>query len=188
MSRHKLRAASFSALLALLLVPTVASAWWNDDWNFRKELTFDLSPAGAAVPGEVSDVPVLLRLSLANFEYFGDAKSDGSDLRVIAADDKTPLEFHLERYDSAAQLAFIWVRLPKLAGGGNSEKIYLYYGNAKATSAANAGGTYDTAQALVYHFGPEAGKPQDSTAYKSEPSIFQAEVNPASLIGAGTRF
>lgn len=186
MSRPKIRAALLPLLL--LLLPAVASAWWNDEWNFRKEIAFDLTPAGAAVNGEVTDVPVLLRLSLANFEYFGDAKADGSDLRVIAADDKTPLEFHLERYDAAAQMAFIWVRLPRLAGGVNTEKIYLYYGNQNAASAADSGRTYDKNQALVYHFGAQAGSPQDATAYKSQPSIFQAEVNPAALIGSGTRF
>ncbi len=187
MSRLKKRASGLLPLF-LLLLPAVASAWWNEEWNFRKEIAFDLSPAGAAVAGEVTDVPVLLRLSLANFEYFGDAKADGSDLRVIAADDKTPLEFHLERYDAASQMAFIWVRLPRLAGGVNTDKIYLYYGNEKATSAADSGRTYDKNQALVYHFGAPAGSPQDATAYKTEPSIFQAEVNPAALIGAGTRF
>jgi biopolymer transport protein ExbB len=188
MTRLKMRAALLPFMLGALLLPAVASAWWNEEWNFRKEITFDLSPAGAAVAGEVTDVPVLLRLSLANFEYFGDAKADGSDLRVIAADDKTPLEFHLERYDAAAQMAFIWVRLPRLAGGVNTDKIYLYYGNEKAASAADSGRTYDKNQALVYHFGAQAGSSQDATAYKSEPSIFQAEVNPASLIGSGTRF
>jgi biopolymer transport protein ExbB len=188
MSRHKTRAALLPFLLGALLLPAVASAWWNDEWNFRKEITLDLSPAGAAVSTDINDVPVLLRLSLANFEYFGDAKADGSDLRLISADDKTPLAFHLERYDAAAQMAFIWVRLPRLAAGANTEKIYLYYGNENATSAADSGATYDKNQALVYHFGAAAGSPQDATAYKSEPSIFQAEVNPAALIGAGARF
>ena len=27
-----------------------AHAWWNDQWAFRKEITFDLSPAGADFP------------------------------------------------------------------------------------------------------------------------------------------
>ena len=43
-------------------------------------------------------------------------------------------------------------------------------------------------QALVYHFGAAKGSPQDVTAYKTEPSEFNAEVNPASLIGAGAKF
>ena len=165
-----------------------ARAWWNGDWAFRKDITFDLSPTGADIPGAPTDVPVLIRLSLANFQYFSDAKPDGSDFVFIASDDKTPLKHHIERFDSQAQIAFVWVRLPRLTGGANTDKVFLYYGNKKATSGADPAGTYDVNQALVYHFGPAAGSPQDSTGYKSEPTQFTAEVNPASLIGAGVKF
>ena len=159
------------------LAPGLAQAWWNDDWQFRKELTFDLSAAGANISGTPTDVPVLVRLSLANFEYFNDTKPDGGDLRFIAGDDKTPLKFHIERYDPQAQMAFIWVQVPRLAGGAAGDKIYLYYGNKDAAAASDPAGTYDANQALVYHFGPAAGTPQDSTAYKAEPSAFQAGVD-----------
>ena len=165
-----------------------AQAWWNPDWAFRKEITFDLSPTGAGITGSPTDVPVLIRLSLANFQYFADAKADGSDFVFIAGDDKTPLKHHIERFDAQSQIAFVWVRMPKLTGGAKTDKIFLYYGNKKATSGADAPGTYDTTQALVYHFGPAATATQDSTGYKSEPGKFAAEVNAASLIGGGAKF
>jgi biopolymer transport protein ExbB len=165
-----------------------ARAWWNDDWAFRKELTFDLTPAGADIAGTATEVPVLVRLSLGNFGYFGDTRPDGWDLRFIAADDKTPLKFHIERYDTQAQMAFVWVQVPRLAGGANTEKVFLYYGNTEAQAASDPAGTYDAGQALVYHFGAPAGSPQDATAYKTEPSVFNAEVQAASLINAGIRF
>ncbi len=165
-----------------------ARAWWNNDWSFRKEIDFDLTTAGADIAGPVSDVPVLIRLSLGNFQYFNDANPDGSDLRFVAGDDKTPLKFHIERFDSTTQMALLWVRVPALSGGAKTDKIFLYYGNKKAPSGADAPGTYDTSQALVYHFGPAKGSAQDSTGYKSEPSAFNAEVNAASLIGGGVKF
>ena len=165
-----------------------ALAWWNDAWAFRKEITFDLSPTGAAINDTVSDAPVLVRLSLGNFAYFNDTKADGSDLRFIAGDDKTPLKFHIERFDPQAQMAFVWVTIPRLTAGVNTDKVFLYYGNKEATAGADAGGSYDKNQALVYHFGPAANAAQDSTAYKSEATSFGAEVNPASLIGSGVRF
>jgi biopolymer transport protein ExbB len=170
------------------LAPGMAQAWWNEDWQFRKELSFDLSAAGANIPGSPANVPVLVRLSLANFEYFNDTKPDGGDLRFIAGDDKTALKHHIERYDPVAQLAFVWVQLPRLTGAANTDKIYLYYGNKEAAPASDPGATYDTNQALVYHFGPESGAAQDTTAYKSEPVAFQPQVNAASLIGAGAQF
>jgi biopolymer transport protein ExbB len=182
-----------SGLLIALFITSMgfaapAHAWWNDKWAFRKEITFDLSPAGADVPGAPADVPVLVRLSLANFGYFGDTKADGSDLRFVAGDDKTPLESHVERYDPQAQIALVWVRVPRLTGGAATDKIFLYYGNKEATAGAGSAGTYDKSQTLVYHFGAPAASPQDATAYKAEPSAFTAEVNPASLIGSGVKF
>ncbi|HEY6926265.1 MAG TPA: DUF2341 domain-containing protein, partial [Steroidobacteraceae bacterium] len=165
-----------------------ALAWWNDDWAFRKEIKFDLAKTGADIPGSPQDVPVLIRLSLANFSYFGDTAPDGADLRFIAADDKTPLKHHVERYDPQAQIAFVWVRVPRLTGGANTDKIFLYYGNKKAQQGGDAGGTYDKNQVLVYHFGAAAGSPQDATSYKTDPSDFKAVVSPASLIASGVQF
>jgi biopolymer transport protein ExbB len=177
--------------LALLLTPLVshAEAWWNSDWNFRKDITFDLSPTAADIAGTAADVPVLIRLHIGNFTYFSDTKADGSDLRFIAADDKTPLKFHIERYDPQSQMAFIWVLVPKLTGGANTDKIFLYYGNEKASAVADAPGTYDSKQALVYHFSEAPGsQPADSTRNKNNPVASTVELNPASLIGGGAHF
>ena len=160
------RFAPMLLLAAGLCYANSARAWWNDEWAFRKELTFNLTPAGADIPQNVDDVPVLVRLSLANFTYFNDAKPDGSDFRFIAADDKTPLKFHVEKFDPQAQIALAWVRLPRLTGNADkADKIYLYYGNAKATTGADAAGTYDGSQSLAFHFGPAAGSPQDAAGY-----------------------
>jgi biopolymer transport protein ExbB len=174
------------AALLLLIVPIVSHAWWNDEWNFRKEITLDLSAAGANISGSPADVPVLIRLHLGNFGYFGDTKPDGSDLRFVGGDDKTPLKFHVERYDATNNLAFVWVKVPRLAGGTATEKIFLYYGNTKAPAGADAPGTYDANQVLVYHFGNE-GLPKDVTAYANNASEFTGENNPASLIGSGAK-
>jgi biopolymer transport protein ExbB len=180
------------SVLCLVIISSAwagqARAWWNDDWAYRKEIDFDLTAAGADIKGPLTDIPVLVRLSLGNFQYFSDANGDGSDLRFIGADDKTPLKFHIERFDTQTQTALLWVRMPQLAGGAKTDKVYLYYGNKKAVAAADAGGTYDTNQALVYHFGAPKGSPQDSTAYKSEPSAFGPEIVTTSLIGSGVHF
>jgi biopolymer transport protein ExbB len=172
----------------LLLAPTLSHAWWNDDWNFRKEIALDLTPAGGDIAATATDVPVLLRLSLANFGFFGDVKPDGSDFRVVAGDDKTPLKFHVERFDAANQMAFIWVKVPQLTGGVNTEKIYLYYGNPNAPSAAEVPGTYDANQALVLHLSETAGNPVDSTAFANAVATSNAELSAASLIGGGATF
>ena len=184
------RAGALLLMLGLCLMGTAwgqGKGWWNNDWPYRKQITVDASATGANIAGAAENVPVLVRLSLANFQYFNNLKPDASDLRAIADDDSTPLKFHIERFDPQAQIALIWVLLPHLNGGGKTS-FYLYYGNANASSAADPAGSYDGQQVLVYHFGPAAGSPQDSTHYKSDPTAFTATVNPASLIGTGASF
>ncbi len=177
-------------LLAVLFccLPMASHAWWNDEWNFRKEITFDSTPAAADIAATPVDVPVLIRLHLGNFGYFADTQPDGSDMRVVAGDDKTPLKFHIERYDPTNQMAFIWVRVPRIAGASSTEKIYLYYGNRKATTAPQAADTYDASQAAVYHFGADDAALADSTANDNDAASSTAEMTPASLIGDGAKF
>jgi biopolymer transport protein ExbB len=175
-------------LAALVPVAALAASWWNNDWKFRKEIGFDLSPTGADIAGSPQDVPVLVRLSLANFSYFNDTKADGSDFRLVAGDDKTPLKFHFEKYDPQSQIALLWVRVPQLTGGSKSDKIYAYYGNPDAPGAADVAGTYDAQQVLVLSFAETAGLPMDSTAYKNNPTASTAVLTPASLIAGGAKF
>lgn len=173
---------------ALMPVVALAASWWNNDWKYRKEIGFDLSPTGADIAASPQDVPVLVRLSLANFAYFNDTKADGSDFRLVAGDDKTPLKFHFEKYDPQSQIALLWVRVPQLTGGSKTDKIYAYYGNPDAPSAADIPGTYDAQQVLVLSFAETAGLPMDSTAYKNNPSASTAVLTPASLIAGGAKF
>lgn len=173
-----------------VLTPTLALAasWWSNDWKYRKEISFDMSPTGADIAASSQDDLVLVRLSLANFGYFNDTKPDGSDFRVMAGDDKTPLKFHFEKYDAQNQMALLWVRVPQITGGAKTDKIYAYYGNPDAPAAADIPGTYDAQQALVLSFSEASGPPLDSTAYKNNPSASTAALTPASLIAGGAKF
>ena len=40
-------------IVSACLAPVVALAatWWNNDWKYRKEISFDLSPTGADIAG-----------------------------------------------------------------------------------------------------------------------------------------
>jgi biopolymer transport protein ExbB len=178
----------FAISAALVPVIALAASWWNNDWKYRKEIAFDLTPAGADIVGTPQDVPVLVRLSLANFSYFNDTKPDASDFRLVAADDKTPLKFHFEKYDPQNQMALLWVRVPQITGGSKTEKIYAYYGNLDVPAAADIPGTYDASQTLVLSFSEGAGSPMDSTAYKNNPSVSTAVLSPAGLIGGEAKF
>src|SRR5262245_21666076 len=113
----------------LTLAPAPAKAWWNDDWQLRKKITIDASASGANITDPIGTTPVLIRLHVGNFR-FSSAKDDGSDLRFVAGDDKTPLKSHIEKYDSLLGEALVWVAVPNVQAGAKSE-IWLYYGDKK---------------------------------------------------------
>jgi len=177
--------------LALMFVVTGwgadAHAWWDAKWQFRKKITFDTTEKGGGIKENVTDVPVLLRLHAGNF-VFDNAKADGSDIRVVASDDKMPLKFHIESFDPKKQIALVWVRIPQLAGSAASDSVWLYYGNSSAAAGQDAAGTYDTGQALVFHMGEQDGTPKDSTGYSNHAAEFTGKLGAAAIIGNGATF
>lgn len=170
----------------LLLAPGLSQAWWSDDWSYRKKITIDTSQAGANIGEELFSVPVLIRLHTGNFDFLN-AKDDGTDIRFVSGDDKTPLKYHIEKYDGLNELALIWVRVPKLAASAAND-IWLYYGNGKAADGGDAQGTYDVDHAAVYHFGDAAGAPQDATAYGNHATTSSAGAAADAVIGGGAGF
>jgi len=180
---------TFVSLLCIAAIwPTLASAWWNEDWSYRVAMHLDTTITGAAVPGTLNDVPVLVRLHTGNFQDFFMLKEDLSDLRFIAGDDKTPLKFHVESFDLINQLMFVWVKLPQITGSLNTEKFYMYYGNEEAVAASDASGSYDANMAMVHHFQSGNDILNDETAYGNRFITSFGVEEPASLIGSGMRF
>jgi biopolymer transport protein ExbB len=174
-----------AVLLLLLLVPQVArAAWWNADWSGRKPMRLDASATGANITDPIGPAAVLVRLYSGNFN-FAAANADGSDLRFIAGDDVTPLEFHFEKYDSLLGEALVWVGVPDLKPGAATQ-LFLYYGNPKAAPVQSAKGTYDAATTLVYHFEERGLPPKDSSTWAHHAS--SAAPGTDTLIGAGVKF
>ncbi|MBT9526028.1 MAG: DUF2341 domain-containing protein [Rhizobacter sp.] len=179
--------AAFVLVLVCLLASGVSNAAWNADWKQRTKLGLNTAADGVATTAGVDTVPVLVRLHTGNFAFV-EAKPDGSDLRFIAADDKTPLKHHIEKFDGLNELALVWVQVPKLAAGNKADFIWLYYGNPNAAPAEDAKGSYDATQGLVYHFGEREASPQDVTANANHALRSTAKVSGAGLIGGGLSF
>lgn len=166
-------------VVLLMLLPGMVYAAWNEGgneaWGSRAKVTIN----AVGIPAAESEVPVVLRLHSGNFD-FSSANLDGSDLRVVAGDDKTELKFHIEKFDSVNELAVIWVLLPKLDPAANDAHIWLYSGNETATSAADAAGSFDAATAAVFHFA-ESTLLQDSK--RALVATGNVTVQKAALIG-----
>jgi biopolymer transport protein ExbB len=177
-----------SLLLGLVAAPVLfsspASAWWNDEWQLRKKITIDTSASGANITDPIGTTPVLVRLHVGNFR-FGQGKEDGSDLRFVAGDDKTPLKHHVEKYDSLLGEALVWVAVPNLRPGAKTD-IWLYSGNKKAIATSDPKGTYDPDQLLVYHFNERGTPALDASVWANNAQSVGQPADGA-LIGTGLR-
>ncbi|MGY3643591.1 DUF2341 domain-containing protein [Pseudomonas sp. PK-RTE-24] len=156
-------------LLSLLIclgfvLPATAQAWWQDDWHYRKQIAVDTTPQGAAINQALGRTALLVRLHTGNFTFDG-VKEDGSDLRFVAADDKTVLNHQIESFDALMGMALIWVDVPNVEGGQRQD-IWMYYGNQKAPATGNGQLTFDPNYTALYHFDGATGTPaKDTTAY-----------------------
>ncbi len=158
----------FFLLILLTLMPAVASAWWNDEWGFKKKITLDvqkLKQDGVTIP---EDAFALIRLHTGNFVNFLELAEQGKDIRVLADDEATPLKFFIEKLDPINEMALIWVKLPKDIAVAPEPGFWIYYGNAEAVDAQDAAGSYDVGEVLNYQFDSNGVK--DLTANANNPS------------------
>jgi len=174
---------SLLVAVALSLGAPSAHAWWNSDWTVRKKVTIDPAAAGVPLTSPTNPGAVLLRLHDGNFN-FGVAKSDGSDLRLIAGDDLTPLAFQLEKFDPLLNEAFVWVKVPDLKPGAPLN-FWLYYGNPAAPAQA-PGKPFDGDTVLVYHFSEHGTAPVDASGVGNA-ATEAGLANDGSMIGTGLR-
>ncbi len=98
------------------------------NWKYRKPIT--LTNSGDAK----TDYPVKVSVS-----YASHMNSDFSDLRFVAADGSTILDYWVESSTVAGD-ATVWVEVKSIPSG--SSTIYLYYGNLTAASASNGDATF----------------------------------------------
>jgi biopolymer transport protein ExbB len=172
----------------LILLPALAQAWWNNDWKQRTAVTLNTTDAGVPVRETLTGVMLPVRLHSGNFDFVG-AKADGSDLRVVGGDDKTPLKFWVERFDAVNELAVLWVQVTSVLPGTDKNTIYVYAGNDKAPAdAAGAGAPaaiVDASTTAVFHFSEKDGIAANQTGEIKAAAATAVEVN--GLIGQSAR-
>lgn len=179
-------------LAAILLLPSPAAAWWSGDWPYRMRVVIGAGmqdAAGQAMPPrEVGRTTILVRLHQGNFN-FNNAKEDGTDIRFVAGDDRTPLRFYVEKYDSLVdQVGLFWVSVPEVTLGGQGTPIYMYWGNRNAPPAGNARETLEQDKVLALNFTDEAGAPRDATGYMNNAAGATTAMRDDGLVGFGLRF
>lgn len=177
-----------TCLLFMAMVPAARAdtSWWNQDFAFRKAITIDTTAKGGNVTTAVGRTPLLVRLHSGNFTFDGVSES-GADVRFVAADDKTPLNYQIESFDPVLGVALVWVDVPQLPADAQ-QQIWMYYGNPKAQGGEKAGAVFDADYAAVYHFEEPAGTPpNDATAYANN-AVGSDVATVDGVIGKAARF
>jgi biopolymer transport protein ExbB len=182
MNRIRVLLAVLSSVLVLTLLPSPAHAWWNPDWKYRKKVTLDASPQGADIREEVGPLAIAVRLHTGNF-LFTDAKSDGSDIRFVAGDDKTPLKHFIETFDANNQLAILWVQVPRITPGAATDAVWMYSGNDKAVAANDPKGVFGADELLRLNFSEPQEAFADQSAYANAVTATGVTANTGGFAG-----
>jgi type II secretion system protein G len=103
------------------------SVVWLSDYSKRKTIT---------VTSGTAKTDYQIPLTVA---YDSDMQADFDDLRFTSDDETTLIDYWIEsKTDSVT--AKVWVEIPSLASGDTT--IYMYYGNALATTASSGTNTF----------------------------------------------
>jgi hypothetical protein len=152
-------------------------------WQYSLRMVLNTSVSGAGVAGTVTQFPILVRLTKANFN-FARAQRDGADIR-FATMSGASLPYEIERWDSTNGAAEIWVKIDTIYGNNSSQAIRMYFGNPSASSASSGASVFDTASGFraVYHMSSF----NDATANGYNGSNFGSS-DTAGLIGVSKEF
>ena len=148
---------------------------------------FDTTDNGAAVAGDVSQFPLLLRIT---DPAIIDAVQPGApDIRFVDSDGTTRLPYEIERWNQSSNEALVWVLVPVVDGNSDSDFITLQYDDAVDGSVADG---QDPAALWndyvgVWHFA-EAEDARDSSPFANHGLDEGGVSNIESFIGRGVAF
>lgn len=115
-------------------------------WLYRKSITIDHTKVTGS--GNFTAFPVDVDLTDSGLQ--ANAQADGDDILFTSSDGTTKLDHEIEIYTSATGRLTAWVEIPTLDFDDNTI-IYMYYGNAGASSQQNATGVWDSNYTGVWH-------------------------------------
>ena len=145
--------------------PSIA---WLSGWQHRKKITI----SNTNVDSDLADFPVLVKVS--SDSSMSSALSTGYDIRFTDATGNALLQYERESWsggNGSAVTANFWVKVPVISHS-SATTIYIYYGNASASTDWTVEGTptnaqlvWDSNYAAVWHLpNGTALSANDSTA------------------------
>jgi predicted ribosomally synthesized peptide with SipW-like signal peptide len=113
----------------VLQEPTTTIGLEEDSWSRRAPVTISNPGAG------LTDYQVRVDVT-----YDADMQPDFDDIRFVDSDDSTELSHWRGSYNASTSAIF-WVKVPSIPSGNKT--IYMYYGNASASSASDGDATFE---------------------------------------------
>jgi uncharacterized repeat protein (TIGR01451 family) len=114
-------------------IEQIGPSWYDPAWHYRIPVTINNS-------ADIGRYQILITLNSSNFE-FNKANPDLSDLRVTDSDGMSPLFFWIEPREIASPVAYLWVKVNRLAAGYTT--VYIYYNNSTATTISDGSSTFE---------------------------------------------
>lgn len=161
------------------------SGWHLDDWNYRRKITFDNTQTKLGVtPEALVNFPFLVKLENGvNIDY-SKTNNDGSDIRFIDSDG-TALSYEIEEWNESGA-SYVWVKVPQI-DEGNTDHIFVYYGNPTATDASESTNVWNSDFLAVWHLKEPSGNVLDSTSNSKNGTPINVTRDLSSIVGKGIR-
>jgi hypothetical protein len=117
--------------------------WWNNSWQYRKVITVNHTK----IAGDLTDFSVLV--DITDNDLATKAQASGDDI-VFVDTNLTKLNHEIELYENATGHLIAWVNVPVLSSTGDT-RLYMYYGNANASSQQNPTAVWNSGFVMVQH-------------------------------------
>ena len=128
-------------------------------WIYRKKITIDHTK----VVANLTNFPLLINLA-SDSDLANHAQDDGDDIYFTSSDETTHLNHEIEKFDGATGELVAWVNIPSLSASADTE-LYMYYGNASASSQQDVTNVWDSSYQGVWHLDETGtGTRYDSTS------------------------
>ncbi len=124
---------------------SVKPPWHFPGWQKRHRVRF----LNAARPTALDDFVVPVFIDPIRYPGIGSALTSGADVRFVDIDG-TVLPFDVEGWNQATTTGVFWVRVPTVDASSDDDSILVYYGNAAALPAPNAGQTFADHLAVLH--------------------------------------
>jgi hypothetical protein len=129
---------------------TISAAETYSTWAQHKDLYINTTANGAAVPGNVTQFPLLVRLDSSNFNTgFAQSMAGGADLRFTKLGDVVRLKHEIEHWDSTAKRAIVWVLVDSIRGNERNQRIRMHWSKPGSPNASHGPSVFDTANGFV---------------------------------------